>query len=300
MTNVGLKCAWLVGSLLAGAAVAAPGEGWTQEAGEAGDEGVAEEGDGDGSGDDGEEGGGIGLSLGAGFSSMYMFRGKNLFADEDAGMNDQNGMVNFSAEYALGNFAVGYWNVHQVIGHNISQKMDEYTGSEHDLYVTYSDDLAGDLSWSAGLGLYVYPLANKVSDQIPYYLEPSAGLTWSGPVEVGLGVSYYRGMPEDMQSESYIYLHPVVTRGFELTDVLGLEVSAGFGYKIFDEEQARVEGQTTDDNAYDAVVTVGVPWSVMDNLTVTASANAGWSNFYGMDMTDELMEWGALNVSWDI
>lgn len=103
--KVGLACLCAVMTLAIAPAA------WAQE--EEGATGVSEE---EGGGESGEDEG-LGLGFDAGFSSLYYFRGANLFAPEKAAK--QNGMAIVAARYSMGGLTMGWWSGWQVLGDNI-------------------------------------------------------------------------------------------------------------------------------------------------------------------------------------
>ncbi len=106
-----------------------------------------------------EEEDSLGLEIEAAFSSIYYFRGDNLFKKDK--LMDQNGLASLSVTYALGPFSIVYWGGFQTNGDNISENIDVGLGAEQDLAVSYSHELPADLAVEVGVLSYMYPFADE-------------------------------------------------------------------------------------------------------------------------------------------
>ena len=244
---------------------------------------------------DGEEAGaaeeeGLGLEVAAGISSIYAFRGVNVFADTHP--RDQNAMASLGLSYSLGPLSISYWSAYQLRGKDVSGYVADGTGAEQDISLSYEQELAGP-TVSLSLAAYLYPFADPAApgSELPAYLEPALGLGWSGFADLGLNVSWFAGLEGELAEDRYVYLNPTLVKTFELSKAAGLELSAGYGYKLR-------TAKSNKDNVFDVLLSVGLPLQLLEGVTVTPSANGAWTNCGATEVADEYMIWGALTATW--
>ena len=126
------------------------------------------------------------------------------------------------------------------------------------------------------------------------------GLSFALPVDMGLNLSYFAGLG-DLSSFSYLYIAPWLGKSFSFGDHLGMDLSLGFGFKVFTDEATRDAG----DNVVDINFGASFPISLPDGFYVAPAINAAWTNFEtngaGMNATvgDEYMIYGSLSVGAD-
>jgi hypothetical protein len=233
----------------------------------------------------------IGLSLTLTYATAYVFRGYNVF--QDSSQMDQRGLIAPGISWSIFDtgLTLGYWGAFQLYGENRRALVDGALGHEQDLFVTYDFEIVeGALSGSAGLYWYFYPFADPdvTGVRFPSYLEPVASLTVSTVVDVSLEVAYMHqvGTPWWV-----VYVHPSVSRDFQLHPMLTLGLTFGFGYKAFSDPL------TTTDNVWDVTLDVELAIAPLDWLTLTPAIHAGWTNFEARSFEDEYLVWGSLDVS---
>jgi uncharacterized protein (TIGR02001 family) len=240
----------------------------------------------------------IGLNLDLGVASAYLFRGFNVF-QEDGQMN-QNAMVAPGLTYAVGDtgLSVGYWGAFQVLGSNIGANIDGALGAEQDLYASYDMALNDALSLSAGLCYYFYPLADADMNgaSVPSYLEPAVSLGWAGPVDVSLGAAYFWGVQDQpgIRGISYLYVPVSVGKSLSLSDSVGLDLSAGYGFKLWK------GGNDGAANVHDVLIGAGVPIALGERAYLAPAVNAAWTDLGDLGIGDELAVFGGLNVGVDL
>lgn len=235
----------------------------------------------------------VGVSVYAGFWSVYPWRGANVFAKDK--LRDQNGMIDLGLTYTHGAFTFGYWSAYQVLGDNIGENIAGGLGDEQDLTFGYDFPLPHDVTLSLGTAAYLFPFAQKKVTGAAFtaYLEPSVAFAWDGPVSVGGAVSYYAGAPKVFWPDNYLYLHAGVGGTVPLKGDTGLDVSLGYGHKLF------TSAQSGADNREDLSLTLGVPLDLGDGVWVSPTANLGWTNLADLPVKDELMPYIAVEFGLD-
>lgn len=240
----------------------------------------------------------IGLNLDLGFATAYVFRGLNVFAEDE--QMDPNMLLAPGISWSVFDtgLSVGYWGAFQITGDNIGAKIDGALGAEQDLFVAYELGLPFDLTLSAALTYYLYPGSTReaVGSTMASYIEPKVGLTWGGFVDVGLDISYFLGIQDKpgIRGISYLYLNPKIGKELKFTDMFGLALSLGYGFKLFE------EGNHGMPNVHDVTLSVGVPIQILDFLYVKPGLNLAWTNIPTLDVGDEIVFWGGLNLGVDL
>jgi hypothetical protein len=233
----------------------------------------------------------LGLNLDLGAYSAYLFRGANVF-QKDSNM-DQAAFLAPSATYTLGStgLSVGYWGAFQVLGEDISPKIDAGLGAEQDLILGYGRALTDTLSLKATLIYYFFPLADEkaAGTSLPSYLEPGVACTWTGPVDLTLGVAYYHGVQDALKLYRYLYLNPKASKTLALSGTTSLELSLGLGYKLFN------EGDKVTDNVWDGLALVGVPIN-MGSYYVKPGLGLAWTDYEARDLADEVSFFAGVNL----
>jgi|GEM_PF-1218452 len=234
---------------------------------------------------------GLGLTLTTGVSSIYNWRGRNLFADNGK-QNDQNALFSVGASYAFGDFSLSYWGGYQILGDNIGANIDDAVGAEQDLLLGWETELAEDLTLGTTLALYFYPLAKETTT----YLEPSATITYSTDVDLRLGLFYYYGVQDAIEYDRYLYVNPAVDKSVELSEALSLDLTGAFGLKVPTGDAAKAAYDKT--NTMDALVSAALSYSVADGMTLAPKVNFAWTNIDGADFADSYMTYGGLDFEW--
>ena len=241
---------------------------------------------------------GLGLTLTAGLSSIYYWRGKNLFAEKE--VNDQNALASVGASYALGDFSISYWGGYQILGDNIGDNLDGGTGAEQDLVLGWESELAPSLTLATALAFYFYPLAKEeaAGTSLPCYLEPAVVLSYATAVDLKLGLYYYYGLQSATEGERYLYLNPGVGKSIELGETLGLDLAGSFGYKLPTGDAAK---DTYDgNNTQDLLVSAALPWSFGEGMSLAPKLSFGWTNIDGADFADSYMTFGGVDFEWEL
>jgi hypothetical protein len=236
---------------------------------------------------------GLGLTLTTGVSSIYNWRGRNLFADNGK-QNDQNALFSVGASYAFGDFSLSYWGGYQILGDNIGTNIDDAVGAEQDLVFGWEQALADDLTLGAGLALYFYPLATDTT----VYLEPSATVTYSTDVDLRLGLFYYYGIQDAIEYDRYLYVNPAVDKSVELSEALSLDLTGAFGLKVPTGDAAKAAYDKT--NTMDALVSAALSYSINDGMTVAPKVNFAWTNIDRADFADTVMTYGGVDFEWSL
>jgi hypothetical protein len=168
-------------------------------------------------------------------ASAYVWRGINRFG---ADQNTQNFSVFPSLTATFGQVSLGYWGAFQLSGDNKSANVDRGVGAENDLVLKISGPLGEDLTASAMLTYFLYPMADAevAGTDTPMYLEPGAGISYLAGADLGLYVGYYRGLQAVTEGNSFLYINPSIGKTFPLDDSLGLALSMSGGYKVYTED----------------------------------------------------------------
>ncbi len=236
---------------------------------------------------------GLGLSFGLGYSSLYNWRGRNLLAGEDETRNTQAGMINPAVSYTVGELTIAYWGAFQTNGTAKAYNTDNALNHEHDLVFTVEHAVTDEFTVTPQMAFYYYPAADfeEVGARLPMYVEPSLALAYATVVELKLLTAWYAGVQNVLMDERYLYLNPSVAKSLEVSEMVGVDLSLGYGYKIYTSDFEATE------NLHDINFTAGVPLSFVDGLTVTPSASFAWSDW---DSNGSVMTYGALNVTYDL
>ncbi len=242
------------------------------------------------------EAAGFALSADIGFASAYVWRGWNVF--QDSSQMDQNTMLapSFTLSLPVEGLSVGYWGAYQLNGEARSALVDAGVGAEQDLILGYERPLGDKLSGAFALTYYFYPLADEdiAGTSVPSYLEPSAGVTYAaGPADVGIAVAYFHGMQGELKGSRHLYLNPSVSRSVAINDTLGVDATLGFGYKHFNDSDV-------EDNVYDVLLSVAIPYAATGAINVTPSLNAAWTNITNAGFGDEYVVWAGVNVGFPV
>ncbi|MCK6572547.1 hypothetical protein L6V77_15790 [Myxococcota bacterium] len=248
----------------------------------------------------GEEGEseGLGLTLTAGVSSIYNWRGRNLFAEEK--LNDQNALFSIGASYAIGDFSISYWGGYQILGDNLGDNIDAGIGAEQDILFGWESEVAENVTLATTLALYFYPLAKEeaAGTAFPFYLEPSAVVTYSTAVDLKLGLFYYYGIQSAIESERYLYVNPGIEKSLELGETLGLDLAGAFGLKVPTGDAAK--DAYDGNNSQDAVVSAALPWSFGEGMSLAPKLSFAWTNIKDADFADSYMTYGGLDFEWEL
>jgi uncharacterized protein (TIGR02001 family) len=229
----------------------------------------------------------IGLDFEVAVASAYVFRGLNVFQKDR--QSDRHAFVAPAITFAVPDtgLSLGYWGAYQIVGDNRAQNTDAALNLEQDLFATYDLSLHDSLTVSSGVFYYFYPFADIPGTSNPSILEPVVKGSYTSAVDLGLSVSYFYALQEEIKALRHIYVSPSVSKGVDLSESVGLAVGASFGYKRFDDEAIK-------DNVYDVSLNVGVPLDVGGGASVTPSINAAWTNLQDADFGDEYVIWGRL------
>ncbi len=238
----------------------------------------------------------LGLTVDLGWASAYNWRGLNLY--KETNQLDQNGYLSPSITYQVADaFSIGYWGAFQLNGNNTAQMIDAAYSGEQDLLANYSVGIAEGTSLNLGLVAYLYPLADEEEAGVatPTYLEPAIGVSWAGPIDLGMKVSYFHGVQDELSAYRYLYLSPTVGKSFELTRHVGLGLALGLGYKQFTEVAAT-------ENTLDLSMTAALPIAFDNGFYVKPAIGGAWTNLEKngdgeeAGFAEEAFVFGALNV----
>ncbi len=237
----------------------------------------------------------IGLKLDANMASAYFFRGANVFQNE--AQTDMNGLFAPSLSYTIPKtgLTLGYWAAYQTSGNNIDQLVDAGLGAEQDLFISYEYGLTPSLSLSGIMTAYLYPFATKQAAgvQAPTFFEPGFGLSWEGPVDLALNISYMHAMQYLlMQTGRYAYINPVISKDWQLYKTLSLDATLSGGYKFFTDDSVI-------DNRWDTALNLGGTFAPTRCSYVKMSVGLVWTNLQDKDFVHELAGLASLHLGFD-
>lgn len=233
----------------------------------------------------------IGLSFGAGVSSLYYFRGLNVF--QLNGQADVHALLELSAGYAVADtgLSFGYWGAYQLNGPNRALLVDAGVGHEQDVIVRFEREATEGLKLGAGFTYYFYPFAAEeaAGTAVPAYLEPGAWLVWSTVLDLGLNVSYFAGLQNALERYRYLYVNPFVGKVFDLSTSVDVGVAVAAGFKIYNYPSQMP------DNRFDVRFDWTTPIDAGSGVTVTPGAHLGWTDRADLGIGDEYTAWLSLN-----
>lgn len=186
-----------------------------------------------------------------GYGSQYEFRFVDLGSDlVEAGLN-----LSYDLNETFG-LSAGAWYGSV----NDSQTVDN-SFNELDLFAAVSTDV-GPVSLELGYITYFFQDADAdLEDSQEVYLSAGMDLVWG----VNASATYFY----DFDSYNGWYLQPELTKSFELTDCLGLNLSAGVGVSDGHGRQVAdtLGAVGTADGFQGWFVKAELPWQVRENVT---------------------------------
>ncbi|NOZ01922.1 MAG: hypothetical protein GXP54_08555 [Deltaproteobacteria bacterium] len=239
----------------------------------------------------------VGLNLDLELSSLYCFRGINVF--QESSQTDQNFLwaPSFTWDVFETGLWFGYWGAYQGRGGNKAALVAAGVGHESDFIIGFNHEIIeGTLTLKTSLTWYVFPFASSgvAGTDLPSYLEPALGLDWTGPVDLGITISYFAGIQKALSDFRYLYIHPTISKTFEFNDHVGLAIGLGFGYKLFNDR-----GKMTD-NVYDVQFDWSIPVRITKEFYLEPAFHAAWTNLAGKGVGEEYLVWAGLNMGVDI
>ncbi len=229
----------------------------------------------------------LGLTVDVGVASAYGWRGLNLAAE--SAQHDQRLVIQPSLAYAIPDtpLTVSYFSSYQATGERRA-RVDAATSDEHDLIATFEREISADLAFDAGLSAFVYPMATKASAgaDVPVYLEPGLGVTWSTLLDVSLSASFFFGVQDALRSSRHLYVSPKLGKSFDVASGVTLAGSVAYGIKA----------QESPDNRHDVLVDVSASFSPSEFFYVTPSVHWAWTNLERTSFVDEQFGWVGTNV----
>jgi len=229
-----------------------------------------------------------------GFKSAYMFRGSNLFSLDEVGA--QRPVVNPLVSWAIGDtgLSLTYLGAFQLSDEGRGANRDGALDLEQDLILGYSLALPAGFSFQAAFTWLVWPFADQevMGTGMPSVIEPLVGITWSGPLDVGLRVSYFHGVPDSLDFLRYAYVNPWLAKRLQLSPDVALLAGLGFGIKAW------VNGDTN--NMCDVQVSLEVPINLPHGFYLRPGVYFSWTNLDdpedgpAFSFRDEVSAWGGL------
>ncbi len=234
----------------------------------------------------------LGVSVDAQFSSVYLFRGLNVFGDKQG---DQHGVFSPTLSYAIADtgLTLGYWGAFQLNGDNRGAKTDVGAGLEQDFILGYSRSfLDNKLTLKAALTAYVFPFADEelAGAGVPLYLEPSVTPVYTSLADFSLQVAYFHAVQDGLSDYRYLYVRPYVSKSFKLSRKVTETVGAGYGYKVFGDRDKMTE------NVQDLALDLETTIAITPTFYVKPALRAGWTNLTGQSFGDELVVLVSVNV----
>jgi len=228
-------------------------------------------------------------------ASAYVWRGMNLFGEKQ---NTQNFSLFPSLTATFGGLSIGYWGAFQMTGDNKTAVLDGGVGAEQDFILKYTGSFAEGLGYTAMLTYWIYPFADEeaAGTATPMYIEPLVGVTYASAVDLGLNLSYYRGLQEDATVPySFIYINPSVGKTLPLSGDISLALGLSGGYKIFTDDE------TDDpDKAFDLTLNAGVTLPFSD-MYITPQVHAAYVSRSDEAPSDEaFVAWAGVHVGYNI
>jgi hypothetical protein len=228
-------------------------------------------------------------------ASAYVWRGVNLFGETQ---NTQNFSVFPSLTATFGALSIGYWGAFQMTGDNKTQKLDGGVGAEQDFILKYVDSIAEGVGYTAMLTYWIYPFADEVAagTATPMYIEPLLGVTYASALDLGLNLSYYRGLQDATKVGSFFYINPSIGKTLPLSGDVSLALGLSGGYKAYTDLADEVDP----DYAFDLTLNAGVTLPFSD-MYITPQAHAAFVTRSDDAVNDEaFIAWAGVHVGYNI
>ena len=214
-----------------------------------------------------------GLNVDVQVASHYVFRGLNVFKDDD--QRDPNMLLAPGLSWTIMDSGVtlGYWSAYQITGNDISGNVDRGLGAEQDLYVTWEDTFKEHLHLALWFFYYFYPAADEETAGVsnPSYLEPCVSLGITSGIDVNIDFAYFLGVQDAIRSTSYLYIHPHIGKSIEINEVVALELAFGYGFKVWKDD-------SNEDNTHDVHLSVALPIQFSYGFYLKPVFAVAWTN----------------------
>jgi hypothetical protein len=150
------------------------------------------------------------------------------------------------------------------------------------------------------LTYWIYPFADEdaAGTATPMYIEPLIGVTAASAVDLGLNVSYYRGLQDPATTQySFVYINPSVGKTLPLSSSVSLALGLSGGYKAF----TNLPDGTDADKAFDLTLNAGVTLPFSD-MYITPQVHAAFvSRADNAPSGDEqFIAWAGVHVGYNI
>ena len=130
------------------------------------------------------------------------------------------------------------------------------------------------------------------------YIEPLVGVTYASAVDLGLNVSYYRGLQDATKVASFVYINPSVGKTLPLSGDVSLALGLSGGYKAYTDLPAEVSDDP--DYAFDLTLNAGVTLPFSD-MYVTPQLHAAYVTRSDLATNDEaFIAWAGVHVGYNI
>jgi hypothetical protein len=233
-------------------------------------------------------------------ASAYLWRGLNLFG---ANHDSQDFSVFPSITGTFGGFTIGYWGAFQLTGDNKGDLVDKGVGAETDIILGYGGAITDKLSYSAHLTYWIYPAAKEsvAQTKTPMFLEPALAAVYSTVADLGLSLSYYRGLQDVTRAASFVYINPSVGKTLPLTNDLSLALGLVGGYKAYTNLPAGTPADGKVDLTFNGGVTI--PFS---DMYITPGVHAAFLTRAdgvipgGAGFKDEFIAWAGVHVGYNV
>jgi hypothetical protein len=231
-------------------------------------------------------------------ASAYVWRGVNLFGETQ---DTQNFSVFPSLTATFGALSIGYWGAFQMTGDNKTAKLDGGVGAEQDFILKYVDSIAEGVGYTAMLTYWIYPFADEdaAGTATPMYIEPLLGVTYASAVDLGLNLSYYRGLQDATEVGSFFYINPSIGKTLPLSGDVSLALGLSGGYKAYTDLPDEVSDDP--DYAFDLTLNAGVTLPFSD-LYVTPQVHAAFvtRSDNPANGDEQFIAWAGVHVGYNI
>jgi len=233
-------------------------------------------------------------------ASAYVWRGINLFG---ANHNSQDFSLFPSITGTFGGFTIGYWGAFQLTGNNKGQVVDSGVGAEQDIILGYGGAITDKLSYAAHLTYWIYPAAKEsvAGTKTPMYLEPAVSVLYATAADLGLQLSYYRGLQDVTNPASFIYVNPSIGKTLPIAGDVSLALGLVGGYKIF----TNLPDGKKADGSVDLTFNAGATFPFSD-MYVTPGVHAAFLSRAdqavpgGVAFKDEFIAWAGVHVGYNV
>lgn len=208
------------------------------------------------------------LDVSVEYASSYVFRGLNLFRNEDQG--EHKGVliprVSWTAEG--GSLSLGYLSAYQLNGDNIQENVRAGVGRAQILYADYGIRVSPHWLVTPEVSVIAYPWAKPAE----WFSEASTEARTHFVFDVAMNVGYLFAVQRHPSPSNQLYLSLRASKSVPLLKDLSFDFGLGAGVKFLRPEDA------SKDNQVDVLLSEGFSYSLGDAAYIGIHFAFAWTN----------------------